>query len=267
MNKVNLRVSLILLALLFMLMLALGCERETTGQGEMTVNEEEAISGDDIFNGEETCIDVIDNIDLGSQEENDQHEEPSASDIKNNEEFEQQVEVSEEIAEIIEQIDRGYFESMYAAYWLLEQGEDIVPYLDQVLSIYDWPEIYGAYPLNVYWALGHIGGDEAEQVLLKHASEDEDAGLALKGLRSRKHNPNKGIMSFDSEVMSQPRIESEALDSVNRGDTIIILDSFIVNEEEIGPRGGYAIYDYIKVVDTNIDGYVQRIGVDFSIRF
>ncbi len=279
--KVNLRMFQILLASFFLLMLIVGCGNEAVRQDESLAKEEEAVDGDNIKgvdiqdpdndyhenqvveHGDNEYVDDnnLDNEGSASQEK----EEPAVSDIDYNDDPEQQDEVSEEVAEIIDQLNVSYGESVHAAYWLLEQGKEIVPYLDQILGMYDWQEIHGAYPFNVYWALGHIGGVEAEQVLLKHATEDEDAELALKGLRSREHNPNKGIMSFDSEVMSKPRIESEILGFVNRGDTIIILDSFIVNEEEVGPRGGYAVYDYIKVVDTNIDGYVQRIGVDFSI--
>jgi hypothetical protein len=158
----------------------------------------------------------------------------------------------------------AYLRQVYSAYWIANQGDNIVPLLDDLLDKHAGNELF--YSFGVYWALGQIGSSKAEQLLLNHENDDY-AILALKALRARKkaYNPdNIGVIYDSSKMYAEPRMDSKIVGTVEMGDIVFYLESYIENENEPGPRGGYVVYDYFEIANTGLKGYVIRRADDFS---
>ena len=69
-------------------------------------------------------------------------------------------------------------------------------------------------------------------------------------------------------MRAQPLYKAASYDSdeialIDEGQSIIVLQKHIVNENEMGGRGGPAVFDYVEIPDNNIKGYIQRAGDDF----
>lgn len=168
---------------------------------------------------------------------------------------------------IEEHIFGGYEYSVYSGYWLGEQGESIVPYLDGLLENDDnYNRHFGNFPQNIFWALGRIGGDKAEAVLLKHVDGFESAQLALKGLRARKYGYDTdriGVIMITKDIYAEPNLDSEIIGTALTGDLVFLLEPYIKNGNEVGPRGGCTVYDYFEMAESGIKGYIMRYGHDF----
>lgn len=168
----------------------------------------------------------------------------------------------------------GYLSTLQASYWVVEQGQEIVPYLGILLKDYhkyaNDPITAGAYPFNILWSLGQIGGTSSLQVLkmfLEILPEDEIATLAIDAieLRKRKNVQTYGLLLLEeAKVYSEPRMDSKVLTKITFGQTVKKIQAFIENKNEEGPRAGPAVYDYIEVPGLKVKGYIQRRGDDFS---
>jgi hypothetical protein len=172
----------------------------------------------------------------------------------------------------------GYLDTLYAAYWAVEQGEAIVPILERMLY---HPEKYqkvpfiptGAYPFNVIWALAQIDSERSLKVLTGYSAWTSEsfnqnlAQLAIKGfqLRRTKHRKAYGVLvRAEAQLLERPSVKARLLIWLKSGQRVRIVKSYLENPTEEGPRGGPAVFDYIEILPWGKRGYLQRFGGDFT---
>jgi len=172
----------------------------------------------------------------------------------------------------------GYLDTLYEAYWAAEQGEVILPILEEMLY---QPQKYqkgsfagtSAYPFNVIWALAHINSTRSPQILMKFSSwttqkfNKDVARLAIKGFRLRCTQKSRAygvLVRAEVKLLKCPDEKAQVLKLLKSGQSVRILKSYVVNKKEEGPRGGPAVYDYIELIPQKKRGYIQRLGGDFT---
>lgn len=172
----------------------------------------------------------------------------------------------------------GYLETLYAAYWAAEQGEEIVPILEELLFRQQKYEkepytAIGAYPFNVMWALAHIDSNRSLKSLKQYSRWTKDgfhknlAGLAIKGfqLRQTKHSKAYGVLvRSEAKLFERPSERARVFKLLKYGQSVRVLKLYIVDKKEEGPRGGPAVFDYVELIPQGERGYVQRVGGDFT---
>jgi hypothetical protein len=177
------------------------------------------------------------------------------------------------LAQVEQRLVRGgYGTTLDAAHWAVQQGEAIVPLLQEMLKRRQLYEkqlegATGAYPFNVVWALGQISSPAALAVLETYyaQSKDDTAGLAIKAVRLRQAKGSRafGVLLSDKNLYAQPSLEAKVVKELRGGQEIMIIKARIVNPKEEGPRGGPAIFDQVEVAPTGEQGFVERAGDGF----
>ncbi len=176
----------------------------------------------------------------------------------------------------------GYLDTLYASYWAAEQGEAIIPILEEMLYK---PKKYqkepfaatSAYPFNVIWALAHIDSNHSLKILMKFSGWTTDklnkdvAELAIKGFQLRRTKQSKvararyGVLvRAEAKLLGQPSESAQVLKLLKSGQSVEVLKPYLENEKEEGPRGGPAVFDYIELIPEGERGYIQRFGGDFT---
>ena len=179
-------------------------------------------------------------------------------------------------------INGGYLDTLYASYWAAEQGEVIIPILEEML--FKQPKYQkessaatSAYPFNVIWALAHIDSSRSLKILMKYSgwttnNFDKDVTeLAIKGFQLRRTQQSKvararyGVLvRAEAKLLEQPSESAPVLKLVKSGQRVKVLRPYLENEKEEGPRSGPAVFDYIELIPEGGRGYIQRLGGDFT---
>ncbi len=167
----------------------------------------------------------------------------------------------------------GYLDTLWAAYWAVDQGPAIVPILAAMLARQKRYEAAqggatGAFPFNALWALAHIPAPAAQAALEQYyaRSRDATAALALKGFKLRQAHPGPpcGVLLNDSELLAAPQENSQVRQQLPAGQPLEILQEKVENAQEEGPRGGPAYYDRVRLLPGGPEGYIRRAGDGFS---
>ncbi len=167
----------------------------------------------------------------------------------------------------------GYMETLLNTAWAVEQGDKIVPTLEKLLKnkakyVKELGGATGAFPFNVYWVLAHIPTNKA-LLALQRQTDPSDRMIrlfAIKGhdLRERMKSMEYGVTGETQRLLQGPSEKSKLLSNLPSATEVKILKEGIVNEKEVGPRGGPTTYDYVQVLSTKMKGYLERAGDDFS---
>ena len=176
----------------------------------------------------------------------------------------------------------GYLDTLWASYWAAEQGEAIVPILEEMLKK---PQKYqkepfaatSAYPFNVIWALAHIDSNRSLKILMKFSDWTMDklnkdvTELAIKGFQLRRTQKSKvareryGVLvRAKAKLLEQPSEGAPVLKLLKSGQRVKVLKPYLENQKEEGPRGGPAVFDYVELIPQGDRGYIQRFGGDFT---
>jgi hypothetical protein len=179
-------------------------------------------------------------------------------------------------------IKGGYLDTLQASYWAAEQGEAIIPILEEML--YKQPKYQNgsltatsAYPFNVIWALAHINSNRSLKVLVKFSVwttdkfNKDNAKLAIKGFRLRRTQQSKEarmqygvLVRAEAKLLRRPSESAEVTKFLKSGQSVRILKSYLENRKEEGPRGGPVVFDFVELIPQGDRGYIQRFGGDFT---
>ncbi len=149
----------------------------------------------------------------------------------------------------------GSSESISEAYWVIEQGDAILPALDQLLSEPVPADATGAYPFNVMFALSQFNGTAVKDVLKKH-----DGQLALKAVEAREANPAYRVVYSECSLFQSQSYTSPVIMQIKEGETVLLLKERVENPNEEGPMGGSSFYDYVQIISTGQTGFTPRSG-------
>ncbi len=167
----------------------------------------------------------------------------------------------------------GPLDTLKAAYWAAAQGEVAVPLLAQLLEnrakyAKETGGATGAFPFNVVWALGHIPKSSSLEILEKYyfATKDPAAALAMQGwrLRAREQNPRYGVLAREALLLEGPHRQALVLKKLKPGQQVMVLTERNFNPQEKGPRGEPVFYARVDLVPSGEQGYLIRIGDDFT---
>lgn len=175
-------------------------------------------------------------------------------------------------------IQGGYLDTLWASYWASEQGEAIIPILEEMLFK---PRKYqaesfaaaSAYPFNVIWALAHIDSNRSLKILMKFSVwttnlfNKDVTELAIKGfqLRRGKQSTFYGVLvRAETKLLERPSESAPVVKLLKSGQSVRVLKPYLENQKEEGPRGGPAVFDYIELIPQGDRGYIQRFGGDFT---
>lgn len=149
----------------------------------------------------------------------------------------------------------GSTESISEAYWVIEQGDAILPAIDQLLSEPVPADATGAYPFNMMFALSQFNGPAVKDVLKKH-----DGQLALKAVEAREVNPAYRVIYSECSLLQSQFYTSPIITQIPEGETVLLLQERVENPNEEGPMGGSSFYDYVQIVSTGQTGFTARSG-------
>ena len=172
----------------------------------------------------------------------------------------------------------GYLDTLYASYWAAEQGEAIIPILEEMLYKQQKYQkepfsATSAYPFNVIWALAHIDSNRSLKILMKFSGwttknfNKDVAGLAIKGFQLRRTKQSKvyGVLvRAEAKLLERPSESARVLKLLKSGQSVRVLKPYLENKKEEGPRSGPAVFDYIELIPEGGRGYIQRLGGDFT---
>ncbi|MGE5604418.1 MAG: hypothetical protein ACM3YE_01845 [Bacteroidota bacterium] len=139
----------------------------------------------------------------------------------------------------------GYLDTLYASYWAADQGEAIIPILEEMLY---QPKKYqtepfeatSAYPFNVIWALAHIDSNRSLKILIRFSGwttkifNKDVAGLAIKGFQLRRTKQSKiyGVLvRTQAKLLERPSESALVLKLLQSGQSVRVLKPHLENQK------------------------------------
>jgi len=100
------------------------------------------------------------------------------------------------VSELRGRLMSGNTESISEAYWVIEQGDAILPVIDQLLGESYPPDLIDSYQFGPMFALSQFNGPAVKEVLRKH-----NGRLALATIEAREKNPAYRVIHSECRLL------------------------------------------------------------------
>lgn len=159
------------------------------------------------------------------------------------------------VSELRGRLMSGNTESISEAYWVIEQGDAILPVIDQLLGESYPADLIDTYQFSPMFALSQFNGPAVKEVLRRHKGQ-----LALATIEAREVNPAYRVIYSECSLLQSQSYTSPIITQIPEGETVLLLQERVENPNEEGPMGGSSFYDYVQIVSTGKTGFTPRSG-------